>query len=101
MTKTGFLAGLRATLALAVFVTLLAGPANAKPSQKINVEVFRPGARPGDILNTVGADLLKPGSWSAGAYFHFGKNPLVFVDRSASEERQRMEMIRDLSLIHI
>ena len=95
VTNTGSRVVLRITLALAVLATLFAAPVSAAPSQKINVEVFRPGARPGDILNTVGADLLKPGSWSAGAYFHFGKNPLVFVDRSASEERQRMEMIRD------
>jgi outer membrane protein OmpA-like peptidoglycan-associated protein len=101
VTKTGLRAGFRATLALAVLVTLLVAPASAESSQMINVEVFRPGARPGDILNTVGADLLKPGSWSAGAFFHFGKNPLVFVDRSASEGRQRMEMIRDQVVLDI
>jgi outer membrane protein OmpA-like peptidoglycan-associated protein len=84
---------------LAVFVTFLgaltSSAALADSSQRINVEVFRPGARQGDIINTVGADLLKPGAWSAGTFFHFGKNPLVFKDPSATEDRQRMEMVRD------
>jgi hypothetical protein len=67
----------------------------AESSQRINVQVFRPGPHAGDILNTVGADLMKPGTWSVGTFFHFGKNPLVFKDTSATEDRQRMEMIRD------
>ena len=84
-----------------MLVGALLSPAVAASSQRINVEVFRPGPHPGDIVNTVGANLMKPGSWSASTFFHFGKNPLVFIDRTASEGRQRMEVIRDQVVLEL
>lgn len=53
--------------------------AEAWANPRINVQIFRPSAHPGDLINTWGSDIPENGFWSASTMLSFGKNPLVFV----------------------
>ncbi len=46
----------------------------------INVQIFRPATHYGDLFTVSGSDIADSHYYHAGALFHFGKNPLVFVE---------------------
>ena len=86
---------------MAVWGALCVLPGAAHAGQRINVDVFRPAAHPGDLTTASTTDIPDEGIWSAGAIFHYGKNPLVFVDPTATLDHQRQELIRDLGAIDL
>jgi outer membrane protein OmpA-like peptidoglycan-associated protein len=86
-------------------LALCAGPAQAQSTlptdngeTQINVQVFRPSPHEGDLLSTMGSHVYEHLRWTVSAMLNFGKNPLVFVDKSSGTERRHEVIQNQLTL---
>jgi len=77
------------SLAAALNVT-----ARAQENPKVNVQVFRPSAHAGDLLSTMLTDVGAHTQFGVQLLINFGKNALVFVDKTG-ETDLRHEVIQD------
>ena len=77
-----------------VVATSVAGPAFAQENPLVNVQVFRPSAHVGDLLTTMLSDIGPHTQFSASLLVNFGKNALVFVDKTGDTDL-RHEVIQD------
>ena len=75
---------------VAVSLSWVVFPSAAVANPLINVQTFRPSPHLGDFIQVQGSQVPQEGVWSAGLFFHIGKNPLAFQ----SGER-RWELIQD------
>jgi outer membrane protein OmpA-like peptidoglycan-associated protein len=83
----------RLASALAALTTLGAATAAHADNPRVNTEIFRPSAHRGDLIGAMLTDVSPHMAYSASLYFHFGKNPLVFLEATETEGTRRHAVI--------
>jgi len=79
--------------AVAMLLLVLVAPGALADNPRVNTQIFRPSPHAGDLFNTRSSDTEGAWRWRADALLSFGKNPLVFIDRT--ERHPNHEVIQD------
>ncbi|MEZ4265362.1 MAG: OmpA family protein [Myxococcota bacterium] len=81
------------TAIAAVLATLLPST-SATANPKINTQIFRPSSHPGDLFTVLSSGVPASKYWSVSGLLVYGKNPLVFIDKTGGVTT-RDEVIQD------